>query len=258
MRNGFQLCIEGGDGKNMLDERLSEVSGQRALLAEVLAASSLADLQEILPKYDQMRTFELTNIIAVRLNGDPLHVDLYARPTDYLDAPHLVCPEDVRWAICMEAQALMQPFDLLTHRFSVINEGIVSEFRQTVRDFGTNNAIIIPIRLKDTLAFGVVGFRGGNDASNLHLVVHQVCQLVATIFERFPEITKWPDEYVLSPREIEVLQHTAAGCNEAKIAKKLDISAHTVRKHIENCKKKLDASNKAHAVSIGINAREIF
>ncbi|MEO9971099.1 MAG: LuxR C-terminal-related transcriptional regulator [Hyphomonadaceae bacterium] len=242
----------------MLDKRLLERPVPKALLTEVLESSSLADLQEILPKYDQMQGFLLTNIIAVRLNGAPVEVGLYTRPTDEPEAPYLVCPEDVRWAICMEAMALMQPFDFLTHRFSVIDDDIVSEFRKSVRAFGTDKAIIIPMAIKDTLAFGIVAFRSGHDASDLHSVVHQVCQLVATIFERFPEITKWPDEYVLSPREIEVLQHTAAGCNEAKIAEKLYISVHTVRKHIENCKKKLDASNKAHAVSIGLNAREIL
>ena len=54
----------------------------------------------------------------------------------------------------------------------------------------------------------------------------------------------------LSAREIGVLEELAMGTSTDGIAAKLHVSPHTVRTHIKNILRKLDARTRAHAVAI--------
>ncbi len=64
--------------------------------------------------------------------------------------------------------------------------------------------------------------------------------------KKFEEKTN--EDYSLSKREVEVLEHISKGSEYTKIAEKLFISPKTVRKHIENIYKKLQVHNKMQAV----------
>ena len=54
----------------------------------------------------------------------------------------------------------------------------------------------------------------------------------------------------LSAREVRVLEELAVGTSTEDIAGKLHVSPHTVRTHIKNILRKLDARTRAHAVAI--------
>jgi DNA-binding NarL/FixJ family response regulator len=54
----------------------------------------------------------------------------------------------------------------------------------------------------------------------------------------------------LSAREVAVLEELAMGTSTEDIAAKLHVSPHTVRTHIKNIMRKLDARTRAHAVAI--------
>jgi DNA-binding CsgD family transcriptional regulator len=54
----------------------------------------------------------------------------------------------------------------------------------------------------------------------------------------------------LSAREVRVLEELAIGTSTDDIAGKLHVSPHTVRTHIKNILRKLDARTRAHAVAI--------
>jgi DNA-binding CsgD family transcriptional regulator len=54
----------------------------------------------------------------------------------------------------------------------------------------------------------------------------------------------------LSAREIDVLEELARGTGTEQIALRLHVSPHTVRTHIKNIMRKLDARTRAHAVAI--------
>ena len=54
----------------------------------------------------------------------------------------------------------------------------------------------------------------------------------------------------LSARELGVLEELAIGTSTEEIAAKLHVSPHTVRTHIKNILRKLDARTRAHAVAI--------
>jgi DNA-binding CsgD family transcriptional regulator len=57
-------------------------------------------------------------------------------------------------------------------------------------------------------------------------------------------------EFVLTPREREVMSLLATGLNAEEVARKLVISPFTVRTHVRNAKEKLGARTMAHAIAI--------
>ncbi len=61
-----------------------------------------------------------------------------------------------------------------------------------------------------------------------------------------------PSSYLLSDRELEILNHIVNGLNYNQIAEKIFISPHTVRKHIANIYGKLHVSNKTAAIKIAL------
>ena len=63
---------------------------------------------------------------------------------------------------------------------------------------------------------------------------------------------------VLTPREIEVLRMLAAGLPNKSIAKRLGVSAHTVKFHVGSIMTKLHASSRTEAVTDGIRRGLIF
>jgi two-component system, NarL family, response regulator len=56
----------------------------------------------------------------------------------------------------------------------------------------------------------------------------------------------------LSPRELEVLQHVARGLGNKEIAQAIGRSADTVKAHLESIFRKLNARDRAHAVTIAL------
>lgn len=62
--------------------------------------------------------------------------------------------------------------------------------------------------------------------------------------------TAVPRSNALSGREIGVLEELAMGTSTEDIAAKFHVSPHTVRTHIKNILRKLDARTRAHAVAI--------
>ena len=60
------------------------------------------------------------------------------------------------------------------------------------------------------------------------------------------------DQPSLSRREREILGLLSDGLSTDEVAEKLSLSSHTVRTHVKNAMRKLDASTRAHAVAIAL------
>lgn len=58
--------------------------------------------------------------------------------------------------------------------------------------------------------------------------------------------------HALTPREVQVIQLVAHGKAYKEIAKKLHVSFHTAKFHVQNILDKLDAENAAHAAAIAV------
>jgi len=56
----------------------------------------------------------------------------------------------------------------------------------------------------------------------------------------------------LTRREVEVLQHVAAGLGNKEVATRLKISEHTVKFHVASLLGKLGAASRTEAVTLGI------
>ena len=57
---------------------------------------------------------------------------------------------------------------------------------------------------------------------------------------------------LLTPREIEILVALGNGLSNKETARRLGISPHTVKFHVESLLRKLDASSRAEAVAKGL------
>jgi DNA-binding CsgD family transcriptional regulator len=62
---------------------------------------------------------------------------------------------------------------------------------------------------------------------------------------------KMPDK-PLTPREIEVMTLTAMGKTRIEVAAILFLSEETIKSHIERVRRKLNATNKTHAIAIAM------
>jgi DNA-binding NarL/FixJ family response regulator len=61
----------------------------------------------------------------------------------------------------------------------------------------------------------------------------------------------------LSPREREIMHEMAEGLTAEKIGAKLDVSIETVRTHVRNVIRKLQARNRVHAIALALERGEI-
>jgi DNA-binding NarL/FixJ family response regulator len=66
------------------------------------------------------------------------------------------------------------------------------------------------------------------------------------------EIAEHATDDALSPREIDVLRLIAGGNANKEIAARLSITEETVKGHVKNILAKLGASDRTHAVTIGL------
>lgn len=64
-------------------------------------------------------------------------------------------------------------------------------------------------------------------------------------------------EKALSPRERQCLALKAQGADDSEIALALQISVATVRRHIEQAKRRLSARSREHAVAIAIQSGQL-
>ena len=74
----------------------------------------------------------------------------------------------------------------------------------------------------------------------------------APAFDMLPEKISQP---LLTPRETEVLNVIADGLSNKEIGRRMDISLHTVKFHIESLLRKLGARSRAEAVAKGLARR---
>ena len=74
-------------------------------------------------------------------------------------------------------------------------------------------------------------------------------QLSATLHRRTPAAAPASGDELLSPREQEVLERIAAGDSNKLIARALDISPHTVKRHVANILDKLGLSSRGQAAA---------
>lgn len=101
------------------------------------------------------------------------------------------------------------------------------------------------------------GARGYLLKSTLRHELIETIRALAAGKRRFPpeiaaELAAHIDQDGLTPREVQVLQHVANGLSNKETAVALAIGEDTVKGHLRNTMDKLGASNRTHAVTIGL------
>lgn len=127
---------------------------------------------------------------------------------------------------------------------------------QQACDFHMNNGLCIPI-------YGTMGFEVCISLGAEHIAEEiwqqSTIQLVSFMtYIRLQQLgAPCKQAFILSNREREVMQWTAAGKSAWEVGCILSISENTVNKHIVNALRKLNATNKTQGVAHAILLREI-
>src|SRR5258706_2981286 len=66
------------------------------------------------------------------------------------------------------------------------------------------------------------------------------------------ELAAHATDDALTPRELQVLEHVAAGKSNRVVAADLDVSEDTIKAHMKNIMSKLGANDRTHAVMIAL------
>lgn len=131
--------------------------------------------------------------------------------------------------------------DLSRKRFNVIAWGDYHDDRLVARAMSAG-ALGFAIKDDDTEALieGIRTVAGGRRWLPEPMSDQQIDDMIAS------------EQPQLSRREREILGLLSDGFSTDEVAEKLSLSAHTVRTHVKNAMRKLDASTRAHAVAIAL------
>jgi len=126
-------------------------------------------------------------------------------------------------------------------------------------EYGLVDGITVPVHLPH-LPPGAVALSGERcDFSPEEMAE---IQLISThAYSRFMRVSKFNDMAqisTLTERECEILHYVAAGKTNRQIANLFSLSEYSVKDHMKNISLKLKASNRAHAVSLGILSGQIM
>lgn len=125
-----------------------------------------------------------------------------------------------------------------------------------VKRFSISSLAIIPIIVND-LAIGLVLVDPihANEPvtkNDLMKLSHYLKLAVSSTFDSAPPT------YLLSKREVEVLQHLANGMGLKQMAPKMSVSEFTVRDHISSAIRKLGVNHRTEAVAVAIRHKMII
>lgn len=145
-----------------------------------------------------------------------------------------------------DADAIDLIRDLSRRRNNVIAWGEYHDERLIARAM-TAGALGFAVKDENTegLIEGIRTVAGGRRWLPMPMSDHEINEMI---------IAEQPQ---LSKREREILGMLSDGFSTDEVAEKLTLSAHTVRTHVKNAMRKLDASTRAHAVAIALRELSI-
>jgi len=97
------------------------------------------------------------------------------------------------------------------------------------------------------------GVRGYLLKESVHTEVLHAIRMVFAGQKLMPvEANDGPAKVALTPREVEVLQRVAQGLGNKEIGQELGTAPGTIKMHVQNILQKLGATDRTHAVTIGV------
>ncbi len=227
------------------------------LTGEIDACLSLDDLGQAIDRYSDAIEYQIVHFGVSKIENALIRDIVYSRPVVGTKLQVADFSDDVRVKAYNEARALMTPFDITRHKFQTCDTASFDIVRKAASAAGIDGVIVVPYQHDTTISVVVIRCAYEMFLENISEILPAIYTLVAKTFARFPTLAKWPDEYRLTRREAEVLQVSSQGAGEKDAARQLGISIHTVRIHIENAKRKLEARSKTHAIMLATQTGEI-
>ena len=125
------------------------------------------------------------------------------------------------------------------------------------KKYGMQTGVYFSVHLANG-QIGGVGFSGeGPEPDKTKLVeLHYLSNLLFSKINELQDHTSVPN-YGLKPREIDCLQWTSQGKTSDEISTILSLSQHTVNHYLTNAARKLDTTNRTHAVSKALRLKII-
>ncbi|MEP6344096.1 MAG: LuxR family transcriptional regulator [Maricaulaceae bacterium] len=126
-------------------------------------------------------------------------------------------------------------------------------------EYGLENGISIPVHLPQRPP-GSIAFSGGScdfspdETGEIQLVCTHAYSNLMTL-AKFEDKINIP---TLTHRESDILHYVAAGKTNWEIAKIYGLSEHSVKSYMKNISIKFGATNRAHAVTLGIMSGQIL
>lgn len=126
-------------------------------------------------------------------------------------------------------------------------------------EFGLSDGIAIPV-IVGKYPTGLISLVHPDPKFSEAEIAHiqLVCIHSYTRMLRIINAEKHDRTDALTAREIDVLHYVAAGKTNWEIGKILEISEDTIKMHMKNITRKLDAANRAHSVALGIREGQIL
>lgn len=227
------------------------------LASDIDKAASLVDLGVAIDRFSEAVGYQILHFGVSKSENILVRDVIYTRPVTGSTLQVADFSEDVRRMIFDEARILLKPFDIMRHEFQTCDTAHFDELRKIVSSAGIGGVMVIPYKYENTVSMVIVRCDYDKFMAEIIDILPAVYTLVSKTFARFPTLAKWPDEYLLTRREAEVVQMASMGSLEKSIARQLGISLHTVRIHIENAKRKLEARSKTHAILLAAASGEI-
>jgi len=159
--------------------------------------------------------------------------------------------------ICKYALTTFQTFEWQTAY------ALASDFGKRILEEGLKYSspfgIAIPIRAGD-LPQGIIsiGFDKKVPKRDIISLIEMVSIHCYTHILRLLDIMEHPIAEKLTKRETDILNFVAAGKTNWEVSKILDISEHSVAQHMKNIARKMNAANRAHAVTLAIKSGQII
>lgn len=229
-----------------------------AVLAnEIERAASFADLDAAIERFSNAAAYQIVHFAICGIDNSVFKDIIFTRPVTGKGISPSYFSDELRNRVVNEARSLLAPFDLLSHEFQTCDNRHFDQLREKLNVVGLDGVFVAPYCHENTISIIIIHCRPEEFTANMSAILYSLYLLASKAFARFPTLAKWPSDYRLTERESEILQISSMGAFEKDVAGKLGISTHTVRIHIENAKRKLQARSKSHAVVIATGLGEI-
>ncbi len=240
---------------NTNDSKSSNTTAQ--VVSSLFDAKKFSDISKIINSYNEVTPFQIVHVGIFSLDNILIRDVIHSCAFEGLRVEVNDFAEELKWGVCLESEHLLSPFDLLTHKFETVDTHLYDDLRKVAERAGLKQIMIIPMKVKNTTSVVIINFPLADYKDHANELLPQLYQIMIAIYAVFPKLLAWPEIGALTLREAEILSLSAIGLTEPEIAERCGISINTVRNHVENSKKKLNARNKLHAVMIAAEINEI-